>query len=150
MSDIFGKLKSGAGKVAFEADKMARVNRIQGEISNLKKQIDSQYMRLGDSTYRSTVNNEPASPEVPEICQTITGLMQQITEHMEEVKRVQGEQFAQSAPAPQPAASSTYQPSYGQAPPPPPPSQGGKFCPSCGKQSPGGVRFCPECGAKLD
>ena len=147
MSDIFGKLKSGAGKVAFEADKMARVNRVQGEIGNLKKQMDSQYMRLGDLTYRSFVNNEPASPEVQDVCQAITNLMQQIAEHGEEVKCVQAEQFAQPAPTPQPAAQ-TYQPNYGQAPPPPP-AQGAKFCPSCGKQAPSGVKFCPECGAKL-
>ncbi len=141
MSDIFGRLKSGAGKVAFETEKMARVNRIQGEIGNIKRQTDSHYMRLGDLTYRSFVNNEPQSPEVPDICQSITSLSQQTAAKQEEIKRVNAEQFAAppSTPAPTPAPQAA-----------PSPQQGAKFCANCGKQNQGGVKFCPECGAKLD
>jgi hypothetical protein len=36
MSDFFGKLKSGAGKVAFEAEKMNRLNRAKGELEKIK------------------------------------------------------------------------------------------------------------------
>jgi hypothetical protein len=48
MSDFFGKLKSGAGKVAFEADKMNRLNRAKGDLEKSKNQIQAQYMKLGE------------------------------------------------------------------------------------------------------
>ena len=51
MPDLFGKIKTGANKVAFEADKLARLNRAQGEADKLKNQINSQYLKLGETVY---------------------------------------------------------------------------------------------------
>ena len=48
MPDLFGKLKGGAEKVAFEADKLARVNKAQGEVNQIKKQMDTLYVQLGE------------------------------------------------------------------------------------------------------
>ena len=41
MSGILGKLRDGASKTAFEAQKIARVRKIEGEITELRKQIDT-------------------------------------------------------------------------------------------------------------
>jgi hypothetical protein len=51
MSDFFGKLKSGAEKVAFEAEKMNRLNRAKGELEKIKNQIQAQYAKLGEMYY---------------------------------------------------------------------------------------------------
>ncbi|MGE5223584.1 MAG: zinc-ribbon domain-containing protein [Omnitrophica WOR_2 bacterium] len=172
MPDFFGKLKSGAEKVAFEADKMARVNKAQGELNQLKRQIEAQYTKLGEMTYRKIVNQEAESPEVSGICQNITDLQQQATVKSEEVQRINAEQYtapgAQApAPAPQPvqpapagatltpessasvqspAAATT--PETAQVPMAANQAQT-RTCPNCGKEMAASVKFCPDCGTKM-
>lgn len=127
MSDIFGKLKSGAGKVAHEADKAAHVKRIELDISNLKKQIEGHCQKLGELTYQSKVKNEVESPEAVNIEAKITDLMKQISNKEDEIKRINEEKTE----VPTTAAPQT------------------KTCPSCGKENETRVKFCSECGAKL-
>jgi excinuclease UvrABC helicase subunit UvrB len=55
MSDIFGKIRNGAGKVAFEADKVTHVKRIELDIGQLKRQVEGHYQKLGEITYRTLV-----------------------------------------------------------------------------------------------
>ena len=78
MADFFGKLKSGANKVAFEADKMARANRAQGEGEKLKAQINSQYLKLGEAVYEKFSKQEAVDPALVEFCQAIAQLHQQV------------------------------------------------------------------------
>src|SRR5512133_1282344 len=117
MSDFFGKLKSGAGKVAFEADKMSRQSRAQGELSQLKRQLEAQFMKLGELVYRQHVNQESESPAVAEACNVIADLELQIATKGEEVQRINAETYSPqgSAPAPTPVptpvpASEPFQP----------------------------------------
>ena len=53
MSDILGKMRSGAGKVAFEADKVTHVKRIELNIAQHKKLVEDNYQKLAELTYRS-------------------------------------------------------------------------------------------------
>ncbi len=91
MSGIFGRLKSGAGKVAHSAEKLAHVKRLEGDIGNIKKQIDEQYHKIGEMIYRSKVNNETENPQVAEIIPKITNMFQQISFKEEEIKKVNEE-----------------------------------------------------------
>ena len=62
MPDLFGKLKSGANKVAFEADKLARVNRAQGESEKLKARSSANTRNWGKSSTRSSLSRKRSIP----------------------------------------------------------------------------------------
>jgi hypothetical protein len=131
MSDLFGKLKSGAGKVAHEADKAAHVKRIELDIGNVKKQVDNLYQKLGELTYQSKVGNVTESPEAASIYAKITDLKAQISQKELEIKNI-NEDIDKAVPSP----PSTIEPLK-------------KVCPSCGKDNDTNVKFCSECGAKM-
>jgi hypothetical protein len=139
MSDFFEKIRSGAGKVAKEADQFAHVKRIELEIGSIKKQVEDNYKKLGEMTYRSNANKEPENPEAQCIMAKITELNKQINVKEMEIKSIDQGAGEQSAP---------------QTPPPPPdtpkpPTTGKKACTNCGKENDNGVEFCSECGAKM-
>ena len=136
MSDFFEKIKSGAGKVAKEADQFAHVKRIELEIGSIKRQVEDNYKKLGEMTYRSNANKEPENPEVQCIMAKITELNKQITVKEEEIKAVNQGAGSQSAP---------------QTPLPPPetpPTIGKNVCTNCGKENDASAKFCSDCGTK--
>ena len=157
MSDFFGKLKSGAGKVAFEAEKMNRLNRAKGELEKIKGQIQAQYSKLGEMYYTQRGTSGVTGPAYDEICQAIASLGQQVEAKNEEIQRINAEAYAPQGaqPAAQPA-SATAQPA-----PQPGPAQSvapaasapaaatTKFCPNCGTEMPVVTKFCPNCGTKV-
>jgi len=159
MSDFFGKLKSGAGKVAFEADKMSRVNRAQGELSKLKGQIDDHFKKLGELVYHQYQNQDAESPDMAEICQAVTALEQQVSIKNEEIKRINAETFAPQGAAPTAPAAAVSQaatetpaavePVSSETSPQAASAPKDKFCRNCGTEIPAGVKFCPDCGTKL-
>ena len=131
MPDIFGKLKSGASKAAFDADKLMKVRKVEGDISQLKKQIDNFQERLGEITYLSYVNKEPQNQEAIDYCEKLIALEQQVIVKQEEIKTIQAEVFGQAAPASAPVVTNFQK------------------CPSCSKMNAANTKFCAECGAKL-
>lgn len=136
MSDILEKIKSGAGKVAKEADRVAHVKRIELDVGSIKRQIEDHYRKLGEMAYKSSINKEPENPEAAGIIAKVTELQQQIKVKEEEIARInRGESEPQAQ----------------QAPPVPqaPPTPGKKICASCGKENDVSVNFCSECGAKM-
>jgi hypothetical protein len=152
MSDFFGKLKSGAGKVAFDTEKLARVNRVKGEIGKLNGQVEALYLKLGEITYNQFANPGSTAPDISEICQNITGLIQQIGVKNEDIQRINAETYA-SQGAPAPAQAVPVPPAAAPVQPPAPvqaaPAAQTKFCPNCGKEMAQGVKFCPDCGTKM-
>lgn len=156
MSDFFGKLKSGAGKVAFEADKMARVNRVQGELGNIKRQIETLKMKLGEMVYQQYINPAAPTPSVEEACMQIVDLEKQVAAKNEEIQHINAEVYttAPSAPAPVPAAPAAAPVMEQPAPveeeiPPVEAAPATRFCTNCGKAVAIGVKFCPDCGNKM-
>jgi chromosome segregation ATPase len=139
MSDIFGKIKTGAGKVAHEADRVARVKRIELDIGQLKKQIEGHYQKVGELTYRSKVNNEAESPEISNISAKITDLMKQISQKEEEIKKINEDVEKPQSPSPSPQPPQQTQSAVPQ----------GKICTNCGKENDPNVKFCSECGTKM-
>ncbi len=118
MSDFFGKLKSGAGKVAFDADKMGRVNKAKGEIGKLKQQIDALYLKLGEITYSQFANPNSAAPDISEMCQNITELNRQIGVKNEDIQRINAEILCPAGctcPRSRPAGHPGSSPGYGCA-----------------------------------
>jgi hypothetical protein len=159
MSDFFGKLKSGAEKVAFEADKMTRLNRAKGELEKLKDQIQAQYAKLGETYYRQRDVTGVTGPAYDDICQAIADLEKQVNLKNEDIQRISEQVYTTPAAQPQPqpappAVESSPEPDAPQTQPPATPAPSPtvaatKFCPNCGQQIPADTRFCPECGTKL-
>ncbi len=147
MSDFFGKLKSGANKVAFEADKLARTNRAQGEADKLKSQINSQFAKLGETVYQKFSNQESIDPSLMEACQALAQLHQQVALKNEEVAKIKAEVFGAS-PAPAPAQSAVA-PEAAPAASAPQAQVEVKRCPNCGREVQPGEKFCKDCGTKL-
>jgi len=150
MSDFFGKLKSGAEKISFEAEKMAKLSRVKGDLENLKIQIQTQYGKLGEMYFTQRAATGVIGSAFDEICQSIVGLNEQVKAKNEEIQRLNAETFASQAAqsAPPPVVDQV------QTPPTPPisvvpPPVTTKFCPNCGKENQAGVKFCPDCGTSL-
>ncbi len=57
----------GAGKVAFEADKIADAKKVELDIANMKKSIDGQYTRLGAMSYQRFRATFPEAPEFADV-----------------------------------------------------------------------------------
>jgi hypothetical protein len=131
LSDIFGKLRTGASKAAFDADKMVRVRKAEGDIAQIKKQIDSFQERLGEITYLSYIHKEPQSQDAIDYCEKITALEQQVLVKQEEIKNIQAEVFGQAGPSSAPVVTNFLK------------------CPSCGKMNAANTKFCADCGTKL-
>ena len=157
MSDFFGKLKSGAGKVAFEADKMNRLNRAKGDLEKSKNQIQAQYMKLGEMYYNQRATVGVAGPAYDEICQAIVDLDQQAGFKNDEIQRINAEIFAAQGtqPAPQGFSVPAQVPPISapaQYTPPAAPAEAAattKFCSNCGKEMAVTVKFCPDCGTQM-
>src|SRR4030042_4672550 len=131
MSNIFDKLKSGAGKVAQEAKEAAQIKKIELDIGGLKKQIETQYHQLGEMTYQSSTNNTPLNPESANIISKVTNLFEQIRLKEEEIKKLNTDIVEPQTPAQAPLPSQK------------------KVCTKCGKENDPNVKFCSECGTKL-
>ncbi len=160
MSDFFGKLKSGAGKVAFEADKLNRLNKAKGELEKIKSQVQADYTKLGEMYYSQHATLGVSGAAYDEICQAIADLERQAVTKNDEIQHINAEVFGgqgQPAPVAAPAPAPAYTPPapapVAAAPEPTPePSLAAdthQYCPNCHAELPAGVKFCPECGAKL-
>ncbi len=132
MSDIFGRLKTGASKAAFDADKLMRVRKAEGEVGQLKKQIDDIQERLGEITYLSYIHKEPQSQDAVDYCEKLIVLEQQVISKQEEIKKIQAENFGQ----PSSPTSAPIDPNFVK-------------CPNCAKMNVSNTKFCAECGTKL-
>ncbi len=147
MSDFFGRLKSGAGKVAFEAEKVARVNRAQSELAQLKKQADTLYAKLGEMVYENFTSGSSEAPDISQLCQNITDMKTQVAAKEAEIQRINADVYNPAAPAPVAAAPA---PAYSAPAAPAVAPQGEThFCPNCGKEQPAGTKFCTDCGFKM-
>lgn len=150
--DQIGKrVSQGLDRAKFEAEKFQKTARIQGELSNVKRMLDSNLVELGQRAYDLYRAGKITSPTVGELAQAIDELRARLVAKEEELKEAQSEVYI--TPIHPPDATS----------PPPdgdpdvhvsPPSGGvadaKKPCPSCGFHMPGRAVFCPNCGYRVD
>ena len=131
MSDLFGRLRKGASRTAFEADKIMRVRKVEGEIAQIRKQIDVIQERLGEVTYLSYIHKEPQGQDAIDYIDKITALEEQLIVKQEEMKNIQAEAFEPSG-----STSAPVDRNYVK-------------CPNCSKMNAVNTKFCSECGTKL-
>jgi len=156
MSDIFGRLKSSAEKVAFEADKMSRLSRARSEVDKLKAQLQADYAKLGEKYYTEHQSSGVTDAEFDELCQAITDMQQQVDAKLAEVQMIDAETYGASVaqPAAQPAPTQAQpQVDPAQVSPTPPITPAApkttRFCPNCGSELPLETKFCTNCGSKV-
>jgi len=157
---IWGSVRQGAGKLAFEADKLVRIKKQEGLISDANKEIQTKLTALGEvalSLYRGGALNQP---QVAAIAAEIAQIEQRIAQLQAELEAIRAEEWvdpaAQAAPPPPPVSAQTY---YSQplAPaaqsgeqPPAPPQEEVRRCANCGAPLSPTAVFCSECGARVE
>lgn len=132
MSDIFDKLRSGAGKVAKEAGKVAKgadkaveIRRIEMQISGIQKDVNIEYQNLGQYVYENGVDSLSENSQIDEITDKIADLKNQISIKEEEIKVIKEEAPITTTP------------------------DGKIFCSNCGSENSEGAKFCSSCGSKM-
>ena len=124
MPGIFGSIRQGAARAAFEADKLRRVNQVQSEIAALRRQINQHATQLSNRAIELHRTGELAHADLVAECEQIASLEDEIVEKQGRVGEIQQERMKDEAT---PAAGLT--------------------CPECGTAIPQGASFCPSCGA---
>ncbi len=155
--DILGNLNKtlsqGIDRARFEAERLQKTLRLQGEISELKRQIDAKRQELGDRAFDLYKAGQIQSPTLGTLVQSMDALRSQITLKEEELKHAQAEEYveppqpsagAQPGPASNTSAPFPNQASTAQATP-----SDTKACLNCQFVMPRNARFCPQCGARM-
>src|SRR5262245_35784767 len=129
LDNLTKSISQGVDRAKFEAEKFQRTTRLQGEINDLQRQIDSQRAELGDRAFELYKAGQIQSPTLADLVKGLEALRSSVTLKEEELKAAQAVAFVEPAPAP-------------SAPPPPaaatpPPAATGqpvavtKNCPNC-------------------
>jgi hypothetical protein len=150
LDNLSKSISQGVDRAKFEAEKFQKTTRIQGEIGELKKQIDGKRAELGDRAFELYKAGQIQSPTLGDLVKALEALRAGITLKEEELKTAQAEIFVE----PTPPAGTPSAPPAGGAPQPSQPTTHGqpvavaKSCPNCQFQMPAAAVFCPNCGAR--
>lgn len=123
MSGIFKGVKRGARRASFEAERMVRIERVQGQIGALDGQLRGAMTRLGHLTYELARRGEITHPELQQFCAQLDGLRAQITAHEAEIESMRKEAFVEET--------------------------GVVYCTHCGAACASVMLFCACCGMPL-
>lgn len=160
MSDFFNRVRSGAGKAAFEADKLRRTQAIQLKIRSLNQETEKVYTQVGRVAFTLYQQEQVGQPELKAACDRLAAVFAQIAAHEQEIERIKAEVFMDAA-----VAGIQYghicPNGHGQVAPQdnfcqvcgakaidvPPPT--GLACPHCHAPLQSGARFCANCGQSV-
>jgi len=172
---MFDKFKQmgaqGMATAKWKADQLVRSNKVQQEISNVKREIATARDQIAGVVLDMRQRGEQVPAELEPVCASIDGLMATLAEHEAQLATINAEQ-APAAPGAAPAyaapgAATKVCPSchtnvpaaamfcttcgfnFAQAPAAPAPEKTTVTCPNCHFEVPGGSAFCPNCGARV-
>jgi hypothetical protein len=151
LDELSRQLSDKIDWVKFEAEKLQRVTLLQGELNDLRRQLDSKRLEFGDRALDLFRAGKIQSPTLADLLRSIEALQASITLKEEEVKSAQSITHPDAPAAPsRPPAQSVPVSVEPSAPPPPPAATGGeRSCPNCGFMMPGTSLFCPSCGTRV-
>jgi len=124
MSGIFGQVKRSARRASFEAERMVRVERVQGQIGALNTQLRTAITRLGHLTYELAQRNEIEHVELRQFCAGLDELQARIATHEAEIEAIRKETAAED-------------------------EETAVYCTRCGAGCTPSMRFCVRCGNLL-
>lgn len=127
MSSLVDRFKAGAGKAAFEADKLRRVQVAQSAIRPLRNEADRLYIEMGKLAYLLYTQGGISQPELLIAGERLTDLQARIAAAEAEVERIRAEEFIEPLPSRM--------------------SQSGLICPNGHGTLSAGAAFCQTCGA---
>ncbi len=166
MSSLVDKFKSGAGKAAFEADKLRRLQSAQSAIKPMRNDAERLFLEMGKMAYLLYTQGGITQPELRTAGDRLAAVHAQIAAAEAEVERIRSEEYID------PLASS-----YGLSglicpkghgtlaggaafcqicgapgiqPAPPPPAVATMPCRQCGSALSLDARFCPACGTSVE
>jgi len=161
VSSLFRHIRAGAGRAAFEAEKLRRISAVQSAIKSLKVDVDKAVYQTGyvaQSLYSQGLVDQP---DLKQACERLAALQAQVVAREREIESIRAEEYVD------PTVLST--PQYGRVCPnghgpislpnnfcqtcgaraieiAPPTPAGAAFCQNCGSSLAAGVRFCATCG----
>jgi hypothetical protein len=148
---FFDKVKSGAEKAAFEADRLRRVNQAQGVLKGLQRDLDALVAGWGPQVLALFDAGSLTQPELLEAGPKIVELRQKIADQETEIARIKEEKPPEPEVVAPPAALPPVEQAEAAAPAASPAAPvRGRFCANCGAALPAGVKFCMECGTKVE
>lgn len=127
MSSLVNRFKSGAGKAAFEADKLRRLQGAQSAIKPLRNEAERLYLEMGKLAYPLYTQGAISQPELRTAGERLVEMQAQIAAAEAEVERIRAEEFVE--------------PLMGGA------SHSGLICPNGHGSLSGNAVFCQTCGA---
>lgn len=156
MSDFLKRIRSGAEKTAFEADRVRRIQTLQLKIRPLNQEAEKIYSQVGRVAFSLYQQGEIDQPDLKSVCDQLAGVFAQIAAIEQEIETIRVETFVGIAAANQ--YGHICPNGHGQIPPQdnfcqicgakainlPPPS--GSTCPNCQALLQVGARFCANCG----
>jgi hypothetical protein len=128
---IFDRLKQGVDVTKFKADQLLRINRVQGEIGNLRGEIQQVRVKIASAAIELHKQSALSYPELEELCVGIDQLEIQIAEKEQLIASIRAE-----VPPQMPSAT-------------PPSTMATNPCPHCRFNVPVGAAFCPNCGQAI-
>lgn len=145
--DQLSKTISQVGdRAKFEAEKFQKTTRLQGEINELRRQIDQKLMELGQRAYDLQRAGQIHAPALAELAAALDQLRAVLVAREEELKQTQNEVYIEPTSATPPPAPTVQSVPISEAPPT---AAGPKTCPQCGFQMPATAIFCPSCGTRV-
>jgi RNA polymerase subunit RPABC4/transcription elongation factor Spt4 len=144
------RFKRGVDTAKFKADQLMRINRVQTEIEQLKREITSQRQKLADMALALHSSAALHQVELITLCETVGELNAQIHTRENQIANIKSETL-DSLPT---HASSTRQCPHCRADI----TEEAEFCGNCGKPTPREVvaliekpamRACAKCGSSI-
>ena len=139
---LFDQLRHGVDVTKFKADQVLRINRIQNEIGDLRREILGAREKISDIVLQLHKQSTLTYPQLEELCFAIDQTELRIAEKDSQIAAIRIETPPQasssptSAPVIQPPTLIT-------------PSEPENPCPHCQFDAPVGAMFCPSCGQAI-
>ena len=160
MSSIFNRLRTGAGKAAFETDKLRRISAVQSKVKSLQEEMNKRYGQVGYVAYTIYLQEQITQPELQEACEQLAALQAQIAASEREMESIRAEAYEASTVSsaqqygrvcpnghgPIPLPNNFCQTCGAEAVEISPPDSDAAVCQNCGSPLADGARFCASCG----
>jgi rRNA maturation endonuclease Nob1 len=123
---ILDQLRRGVDTAKFKADQLMRINRVQGEIGNIRREIQATREKIANAAIELHQKSALSHQELEGLCIAIDGLSAQIAEKEAQIGSIRAEM------PPQSYVAKSVNP-----------------CPNCYFDVPIGAAFCPNCGKAM-